>query len=295
MTDSENGTISDLDAFQALTGAGHEIAGLYAFYKMDVLLDLARLVSLDFFARPEFYKGFDDESLTASIARLHARYGCDEFVLDHEQRGAVFEPLFEDSAGDFLKYRNALLSAAATVATWGQPTGIPMLYEAVRTALRPFRIHLTRFAGPALTWSRTRLFTAMTEELGYRILRDGGVSAVFSIRQAPARRWPYAEDAMGEQLVEEISRRLDPGRSPGLTRYGFSLTQRAALRGAEAITAVLDHDPQDRDDAKLHVLITRCYTWWTALVGTTGPATAPVESVEDHRDVRPTAMELFRS
>jgi hypothetical protein len=97
--------------------------------------------------------------------------------------------------------------------------------------------------------------------------------------------------AMGDQLVEEISRRLDPGRSPQLTRHGFSLAQRAA----EAIAAVLDHDPPDRDDAKLDVLIARCYTWHAALVGTTGPATSPVESVEGHRDVRPTALELFRS
>jgi hypothetical protein len=72
--------------------------------------------------------------------------------------------------------------------------------------------------------------------------------------------------------------------------------QRAALRGAETIAVVLDYQPQDRDGAKLGLVITQCYTWHAALVGVTGPGFGmqPGEPANGHRDIRPTALELLR-
>jgi hypothetical protein len=131
-------TIRDQASFQTVAGSGHEIAGLYALAGLDVLIDLARLVSLDFFARPELYKQLDDPELAERLAQLNAQYGCNERLLDHEQRKAIFTPMFDDADGDFIEARDELLAAAATYSRWGQATGIPMLREVVRTKHVPF-------------------------------------------------------------------------------------------------------------------------------------------------------------
>jgi hypothetical protein len=67
--------IRDRASFDAREGAGRELAALYAYAQLDVLIDLARLVSLDFFARPELYIAFDDPRLDRKLAELNARYG----------------------------------------------------------------------------------------------------------------------------------------------------------------------------------------------------------------------------
>lgn len=273
-----NYTISDAATFKAVTGAGHEIAGLYAFAGLDVLVDLARCVSLDFFLRPELYKGLADGGLAAVIAELNAQYGYREQLLGHEQRKAVFTPLFYDATGDFVRYRDGLISAAATFAEWSQATGIPMLREAVRTMHRPFKEHLTLFSGPSVAWSRNDALPHLTDEVSYRILREPGITSVFGVYAPPRAEWPYVEDSNGNQVVEEISKRLNVDRNPPLTRYDFSLQQRAALRGAEAIAAVLDYAPHDKDEGDLDVLITKCYTWYAALKGMTGMANAATDS-----------------
>ena len=273
-----NYTISDAATFEAVTGTGHEMAGLYAYAGLDMLVDLARYVSLDFFARSELYKGFIDTTLASVIAELHAQYGRNEKLLDCEQRKMVFTPLFYDSRGDFVRYRDGLISAAATFSEWSQATGIPMLREAVRTMHRPFKQHLNLFSGLSVAWSRNDALPHLTEEVSYRILRERGVTSVFSVFTAPDPTWPYVEDSNGDQVVEEISKRLEPDKNPPLTRHSFSLQQRAALRGAEAIAAVLDYAPHDNDEDDLAVLITKCYTWYAALRGITGMANAIADS-----------------
>jgi hypothetical protein len=262
-------TIRDQESFDAVTGPGHELAGLYTWAELDILIDLARLVSLDFFARPEYYKEFEDPGVAEMLAQLHARYGCEERILSHDQRQAIFTPLFYDAAGDFVRDRDALLSAAATFAEWGQSTGVPMLREAVRTTHENFLGQLTLFTGRSIAWSRLRALPFLANEVCYPILRERGVTAVFGVSDPPRQAWPYQEDANGDQVVEEISRRLIPNGMPPLTRHGFRLQQRAALRGAEAIAAALDFDPT-ADDTVIDLLITRCYTWYAALQGTTG-------------------------
>lgn len=297
-------TISDLSSFRAATSDSHEIGGLYALSQLDVLADLARMVAADFFARPELYKEFvdkdDDPSLVTGVAQLHARYGSDERLPDRDQRMAMFAPMFADADGDFIRYRDALLSAAATFAEWGQPTGIPMLYEAVRTAHRPFQEHLRRFVGVSLSYSRNVSLPYLTERVCYRMLREQGITSVFSVHRPPSAAWPYVPDAMGDQLVEEIGRRLGSDEEIGLTRHAFSLRQRAALRGAEAIAAILDYAPQAEDQADLDVLITKCYTWHAALQGVTGLGFGPPRpaftggTANGDGDVRRMAVQLFQ-
>ena len=265
---TEKYRIKNQKSFDDVTGPGRELAGLYAWAELDKLIDLARLISLDFFARPEYYKDLDPR-VVASLARLHARYGCNEHLLSHEQRQAIFTPLFHDAAGDFERDRDALLSAAATFAEWGQATGVPMLREAVRTTHATFVSQLKLFTGASVAWSRQEALPSLANEICYPILREPGVTTVFGVHKPPGEAWPYVEDSNGDHLVVSISQRLDPGTEPQLSLYGFRLKQRAALRGAEAIAAVLDFDPSD-DDKAVDLLATRCYTWYAALQGTTG-------------------------
>jgi hypothetical protein len=92
------------------------------------------------------------------------------------------------------------------------------------------------------------------------------VAAVFGIAVPPAAAWPYTEDANGDKLVEEISKQLVTATNSHapITREGFSNRQRAALRGAEALATIVDFVEGGSDD-DLNLLITRCYTWGSAL------------------------------
>ena len=286
-------TINDPESFRVATGRDHAIAALYAYSQLDVLIDLAHLVSIDFFARPEKYQELAHEDLPPRIAALHARYGCDERLLDQEQRRAVYAPLFSGPADDFVKYRDPLLTVATKFAEWGQATGIPMLRADARTAHLPFKQQLQLFNGAAVRWSRDTVLPYLSDEVAYPILRDRGVASVFGVYRPPGEVWPYRPDANGDQLVEEISRRLDPGRAMPLTRHRFSLCQRAALRGAEAIAAVLDYSPHRDDEYELDQLIARCYTWHTALrdlgetasTATSGPGSMAAASPNGDREV----------
>jgi hypothetical protein len=270
--------ISDQASFDALTKKSHEVAGLYAYKYLDGLIELARAVGHDFFARPFLYTELADPAVAELLARVDARFGTDEHVLSRQQRQAIYTPLFDgdwqgqgqngQSAGDFVKLRDGLLDAAAAFAEWSQATGIPMLRERVRTAHRPFKQYLTGLAGASVAWSRREALPALAEGAAHRILRDRGVIAVFGLTHPPQDAWPYREDANGDKVIEEIGKRLDPNASPPWTRQGFSAVQRVALRGAEALVAILDFDEvhgSDSDDQELDRLITRCYTWHAAL------------------------------
>ena len=269
--------IRDKQTFEAVAGPGHEIAGMYAFAKLDALIDLARLVSLDFFGRPEYYKTFDNPKVVEDLAQMHARYGCNEEFLSHEQRQTIFTPLFHDVEGSFSGDRDAILSAAATFAEWGQATGVPMLRAAMETVRDNFLTQLANFEGASLTWSRMRALESLTG-LSYRILREPGVTSVFKVRTPPIEAWPFIDDQNGDQLVENIGKEFDSDKMsakvPKLSRHDFRLRQRAALRGAEAISAVMDYVPGSGVDAldraispgsggdALDRVISRCYTWY---------------------------------
>jgi hypothetical protein len=264
--------IRDKRTFNAVAGQGHEIAGMYAFAKLDDLIDLARLVSLDFFGHPEYYKTFDNPDVAEDLAQMHAQYGCNEKFLSHEQRQAIFIPLFQDIEGNFLGDRDAILSAAATFSEWGQATGVPMLRAAMESVRDNFMTQLANFEGASLTWSRMHALEPLTE-VSYRILREPGVTSVFKVRTPPIEAWPFIDDPNGDQLVENIGKQFDsdkvPAKVPKLSRHDFRLRQRAALRGAEAISAVIDYIPGSDVDT-LDRVISRSYTWYAGLQGVTG-------------------------
>jgi hypothetical protein len=139
-----------------------------------------------------------------------------------------------------------------------------MLRARVRTVHRPFREFLRGVSGASVRWSRGVALPALADETCYRVLRDPSVIAVFGLTRPPKKTWPYLEDAEGDKLVEEVSKRLAGATGPHLTRESFSTKQRVALRGAEALATAIDFIESDNND-KLDELITRSYTWYAAL------------------------------
>jgi hypothetical protein len=123
-------------------------------------------------------------------------------------------------------------------------------------------------------WSRLRVLPTIADDEAFRVLRDPAVIAVFGLTRVPRETWPYIEDANGDKVVEEMSKQLEPAPERRLTREAFSAMQRVALRGAEALTAtiVFHESAADRDDERLAVLITSCYTWYAALQAWLSPS-----------------------
>ena len=127
--------IKDLDSFDARTSGpgedvGREVAGLYAYMHLDVLIELARKVSLDFFARPEIYRDPAISDVTPDLARLHARYGYDEFFLSCRQRCVIFASVFGKVEADAGAGALIAPGPAARVA----PVGVPIATDGARVA-----------------------------------------------------------------------------------------------------------------------------------------------------------------
>jgi hypothetical protein len=272
--------ITDRASFDSVTGPPREIAGLYAYAQLDCLVELAYHVAKDFFARPDLYTELDDPELPKALAQLATRTGSDELFPSREQREAMFMPVFGsgDAADDlYVRYRDSLLDAAATLAEWGQPTGIPMLRNAIRTAHLDFRAHLLERIGSSVSWSRGQALPAIADGVAYPILRSKSIVGVFGLTKSAVEAWPYVVDADGDQAVVEISKQLRGKGAPDVTQRGFLATQRVALRGAEALAAILDYVESDDDavdDAAVDALSNRCYTWYTALRARKSPVGA---------------------
>jgi hypothetical protein len=302
MASLTNNKISDLNSFNAVTGDPHEVAGLYFYSVLDCLVDLAYKVSYDFFKRPYLYidlgptypnptePGSTEHNastrltLSAILAKLHARYGSNEFLPSKAQRDEIDLPIFgrvagysTDEAGDFPRLRDELINACAAFAERVFDTGVEMLRERVRTTHRPFQVYLLGLQGDSVRWSRGFALPQLTEEVSYTILRNKGVAGVFGINEPPSGNWPYTEDSNGDKLVEAISKQLmwtDQPKDMCITREQISNLQRVALRGAEAIATIIDfQETQGNDD--LDLLITKCYTWGAALLSvSSAPKTA---------------------
>ncbi|HEY1249037.1 MAG TPA: hypothetical protein VGE97_08630 [Nitrososphaera sp.] len=309
----------DFNFFKEIIEEGNSIAGLYFFSTLDCLVDLAYRIAHDFFRRPHLYTDLGEQgdgnklpAIVSILAKLHARYGSEEIILAKCQRDEIYQALFgkkgalTEDEGDFARLRNELVSACAAFAERVFYTGEDMLRERVRTTHRPFQEYLTGLLGTSVKWSRKALLN-LTEEISYPILRNPKVAAVFGISKFPMRAWPYAEDSNADKLIEEMSKQLawndksevvnmgDNDHGKHITREQISNLQRAALRGAEALTTIIDYNESDDDNDhhKLHQLITKCYTWGSALLslkayptimdGRTKVLTGTIESRTDER------------
>jgi len=287
----ENHSIHDKVSFDKVTGIGEnerrQIAGIYFYYTLDCLVDLAQRVSLDFFQRPQVYtslgKAKDEMYAREKLARLNARSGHHEGFPSKQQRYCVYGHMFGNYQGDtidgnsdFGRLMIQIVQAAAAYAERAYDTGVEMLEERVRTMHRPFKEYLVGLDGDAVRWSRERGLSQLAESYIYPILITPGISSVFSITTAPVEEWPYTENTNGEKLVEEISRALGNAddSSSSVTRAYFSSLQRTALRGAEAVATIVDYEENpdgaspETNEKNLKLLITKCYTWGSSYLAT---------------------------
>jgi hypothetical protein len=267
-------SINSLGTFDRATAAPRQVAGMYFYLQLDCLVDLAYQVTCDFFRRPQLYVSLGTPTIAPDLAKLGARYGSDERIPSQQQRDAIFLPVFgqsgtysSDGQSQFSRGRDGLVNAAIAFSERVFDTGEAMLRERVRTFHRTFKAWLTSLDGDSLQWSKGQALVGVTEKLAYNILRNSGVAAVFGINTPPSQAWPYTEDSFGDMLIEEISKQLMVGTNSqaAITREGISNRQRAALRGAEALATIIDF-VEGGPDSELDLLITRCYTWGSALM-----------------------------
>jgi hypothetical protein len=284
-----NYRITDLTSFSEATKEPRQIAGLYFYQVFDVLVDVAYMVSADFRKRPQLYRDLGQPSIAPTLGKLNAQYGTEIDNLSATQRNEVYLPLFGafDTSPpydneSFPCLRDDLIRTATAFAERAVDTGISMLRESVRTSHRLFKDYLLSLHGDSVRFSKEKALSEMTEKICYPILRNHGVAAVFGIAKNASIEYPYATDPAEDLLLEQISTQLMPSGAMRalLTRERVSNLQRAALRGAEAIATAIDYDEthHDHTDAELDLLISKCYTWGTALaslkVRTTSVASA---------------------
>ena len=267
--------IHDKGSFDAATRTDL-IAKLYFFCTLDHLVDLAYAVSQDFFERPELFTR--STGLATLFAKLNARYGAHEEMLNKVQRAAVYVPVFGArllvaEAGNFAHLRDELLSACVTYVE----TRIgdePSLRNNVVQKHGLLKEYLTGLVGESIEWSGQTLHR-MVEQSIYPVFRNPAVAAVYGVGDKVNDQWPYACDAGAPKLVEKISQALSPparvqpvikggAPPPLLSRESITRLQRAALEGTRAlatVNVVASGDPEEN----VRLLIQRCYTWANAL------------------------------
>lgn len=269
--------IKDLDSFKQVTGEPRQIAGLYFYQLLDCLVELAYKVSADFRRRPQLYQELG--GLAPTLAGLNAQYGTKINFLAGGQRDEIYLPIFGSWDGSlpnqnasFPHLRDELIKSATAFAERATDTGVEQLKEATRQSHRPFKDYLLGLQGDSVRFSTDSALSGLTEDTCYPILRSGEVAAIFGISKKGSIQYPYATDPDEDRLVEEISKQLmwvDNAQSY-ITRERISSLQRAALRGAEAIATAIDFEEATESHGDIDLLITKCYTWGTALAGLSG-------------------------
>jgi hypothetical protein len=269
--------IIDKVTFDAMVHEPRQLAALYTYTSLEILIDIAYGIASDFIKRPHIFVSSGGPNITNLLGDIRFRYGFDPYHLSPVSRRQIYIPYFGYSLGeppdmghDFVRLRNQLNAAATSFAERVYDTGVEMLRERVRAAHRPFKAYLMGLNGDALVWTIDK-FANLSEGMAYTLLRTPEVARIYSGTIAPRASWPYALDANGDKLVEEASSQTNKydGGPVKITRERFTSVQRIALRGADAIVAILDYDEaQDEDRARpnqLDNLITRCYVWGAAL------------------------------
>src|SRR5438876_609648 len=78
--------------------------------------------------------------------------------------------------GDFPRWRDDLVSAAAAFSERVYDTGVAMLRARVQTTHRPFQEYLSGLDGASLKWSSRQSLPYLTDGSAYPILRNPGVT-----------------------------------------------------------------------------------------------------------------------
>ena len=297
-----NCNINSLESFNAITGLGHELAGLYFYCLMDHLIDLAYAVAEDF-SKKRFHLYSDNSPENAlSLLRICTRYGNDEIYLSKQHRQMIWRSLFgqmpaNGANGDysienvtegynFPDLRDRLLDTASEYVTRAElETGAPGLIASFRLALIPFKQYIMEVQGAAVRVYRTFTFPLLTEGITitddgdnglfgniapgriYQLLRSAELTAVFGVNRAIIPDSPYAFDERFNTLVKEISDQLQVKDDYGMPydQKRESYLETAAKRGACAISAAIEIDPEGSNDQAIIESIFKFYNWKIAL------------------------------
>jgi hypothetical protein len=280
-------SIVDWKSFDHRTSGERAVAGLLFYKELDFLIDLAHCISLDFFDNPQLYRDVTD-NVVRDLTELRARYGYQEDFLSREQRHQIFAGVFGErdqifagvfgeregtggplsaiappAAESFVAQRDQLLAASMAFTERVFNTSEEILRRAVRIMHVYLKDYLKDATGASVAWSRTVAFPAISKRC-YRILRDPQVAARFGVNRQPGPNWPVAVDANGSKLVEQITgtptMRMQTEK---ISRGVFNDKQQLALRGADALAAIMDYDGET-DHESVDLLISRCYDWFTA-------------------------------
>jgi hypothetical protein len=270
MSKVPNYRITNLHSFEEATKQPRQIAGLYFYKILDCLVDFAYKISADFRRRPELYRDLGDSSIVATLAKLNAQYGTEVALPSGQQRAEIYAPIFGRNDNDsFPRLTVDLIRACTAYAERVVDSSIEMLRENVRAAHRPFQDYLTTLQGDSVRLSKEVIFSELTEKISYPVLRNSAVAAVFGVAKGPSPEYPYATDPSEDLLMEGVSIQLKSAGSSftSFSRERISNLQRTALRGTEAIATVIDFSESGASgtDTALELLISKCFTWGTAL------------------------------
>jgi hypothetical protein len=259
---------------------------MYKRWTLDCVVNIAYAVSVDFSQRPELYQDVDDsteDSTANKLTDLQSKFGFDPLFPNAVTRQMLMKPLFGESDGHgggndgsaFQSFRLPVLAAAADFSENAQPTAFAMLRERVRSAIVPFKTHLTDLRGASFNQTKRR-----TEEIfriSQDILKDEDVAQVFGINGPIDAKWPLeSNDPQGAKLIEKITTQLTDLPYGIITKEMFVRIQRIAEKGNQSILIIVDQDIED-PQFNLDPLITELYAWGSdlGLVGGTRPQQQP--------------------
>jgi hypothetical protein len=248
------------------TEFGSIVGDMYSRWTLDCIIELAHGVADDFIVRPRLYQGDD---IPVEIADLRMSYATSRDFPNTQQRLMMHLPIFgrsdglrpDGSSSGFHAARKKLIDASVAYSERIYETGLAMLKERIRSAVIPLNSHLQSMAGRSLEVSASQGKSIF--DLATGILTSRGVAKVFGI-DPTGGGWPLnSDDSNGAKLVEAIGMTLRLSPECVLTLEKFSLLQRVAREGREALVLILQ--PDSASDEKLEPLITKAYTWGTSL------------------------------
>jgi hypothetical protein len=258
-------------------GYGKLIGDMYARWVLDCVVEMAYAVSVDFVARPDFYKGSD---VPEGIAELRSAYGYARDYPNKSQRQDLNSPVFglsdgyaPDSGTDkFRALRRPLFDACIAYSERSVDVAAQKLKQRVLSALDPFPPYLRNFDGESikLTYKQVKSLS----DLSYKVLTSKSVAHVFGVDQPPDATWPLdANDPKGSQLVRSIGERLQP-KDAVFNEEKFGRLRRMAQEGRDALEAILTNTTTDQS---FENLVTRVYTWAISIKDYWTPVVAPTK------------------
>ncbi|GKV74455.1 hypothetical protein [Pseudarthrobacter sp. NCCP-2145] len=252
-----------------------KIAWLYGMWTLDILPQIGPVAAQIYEANPRLFR--DVPEIVAEILAVF-RYatGYTEDSLNSTQRNTLIQPILGTSDGlsqailndDFHIVANSMQTAAKEYVQRTSDTGEEQLREAFRDSVTTFRQYIETLNGSVVDNAYNRIHGSFNDVV--TVLQDRAFASGLGLPPAPSgASWPFnlEVDHNGAALVEELAARTSSSNGvsrPPMDRTIFTVTQRVAHYGSQAIAYVLlNGEPSDNDAAA--TLIGLAYRWKTAL------------------------------